>query len=594
MATRRTFTARTDTFMGVAKSADTFVLNTDAHLSTRDKAVGGNSTLAKFDDAFEINATGTVSLAQTGRLSGVEKITVNKAGVSLLLAANMAETARLKTLTVTTTAASGVDTIDASKLKATHHLKFNGGKVADTVLGGAGSDSIDGGIGNDFVIGGRGGDKLYGRTGTDTLSYVTSAAAVTVNLATNKAKGGDAAGDTISGFENIVGSQKNDVLIGNSSANTVRDNGGIDNVSTDAGADTVFVGLGNDSFNGGSGTDTLDFSGATTVTGINLITGKATGGLGSDSFSGFEIIVGSKLHDTITAAGKGADIRAGAGNDTVFSGIGKFGSDDTLDGGAGTDTLSYANYNNNLVGISFGLPNGFVSGIGIDSVKNFEIYLGSNFGDSFLGTAAAETFGGLGGNDLAEGGGGADRLDGGSGLNTLTYANSADGITINLATGAGSGGDAAGDSVANFQNVVGSTSGDRIIGTLGDNVITGGRSSDTLTGNGGNDRFVYTQELMGRPPGVRMDLITDFSVGDKIDLSDIDADKNTVGNQAFRFDGFSASGANSGTAASLVYTHFSGFTYIYLDVDGGGFGGASDLEIALPGQGTLTAGDFIL
>ncbi|MCA9788220.1 MAG: hypothetical protein KC462_00530, partial [Cyanobacteria bacterium HKST-UBA05] len=57
-----------------------------------------------------------------------------------------------------------------------------------------------------------GADTLTGGTGTDTLDYSADAAGVTINLSTNSASGGDAAGDTISGFENVIGGTGDDTL----------------------------------------------------------------------------------------------------------------------------------------------------------------------------------------------------------------------------------------------------------------------------------------------------------------------------------------------------------------------------------------------
>ena len=61
-------------------------------------------------------------------------------------------------------------------------------------------------------MGGSGADTLVGGAGTDTADYSASASAVTVNLATNVNTGGDAAGDSLSGIENITGSAYDDTI----------------------------------------------------------------------------------------------------------------------------------------------------------------------------------------------------------------------------------------------------------------------------------------------------------------------------------------------------------------------------------------------
>src|SRR3546814_5612601 len=78
--------------------------------------------------------------------------------------------------------------------------------------GGAGDDTLDGGNGNDTLTGGAGADALIGGSGTDTASYAGSANGVTVDLTTGTGLGGDAQGDTLSGIENLTGSNYDDTL----------------------------------------------------------------------------------------------------------------------------------------------------------------------------------------------------------------------------------------------------------------------------------------------------------------------------------------------------------------------------------------------
>jgi Ca2+-binding RTX toxin-like protein len=88
---------------------------------------------------------------------------------------------------------------------------------------------------------------------------------------------------------------------------------------------------------------------------------------------------------------------------------------------------------------------------------------------------------------LIEGRTGADTLDGGSGTDILTYSSSSAGVTVNLAIGSGSGGDAAGDVFYNFENIIGSSYSDILTGDLNANNILGGDGDDTLEGKGGAD-----------------------------------------------------------------------------------------------------------
>ncbi len=197
---------------------------------------------------------------------------------------------------------AGNDTIDGRSGNDTLY----GGAGNDTLVGGSGNDSLDGGTGNDDLDGGAGTDTLIGGAGADildggtggddTASYADSGAGVSVNLATGSTSGGDAAGDTLWNIENLIGSDYDDILIGNSTgggSNTLDGGLGNDTLSGAAGHDVLIGGAGNDSLSAASGNDTLD------------------GGAGVDTLDG------------------------GDGTDTLVWDL----ADTIIDGGAGTDTL---------------------------------------------------------------------------------------------------------------------------------------------------------------------------------------------------------------------------------------------------------------
>lgn len=88
--------------------------------------------------------------------------------------------------------------------------------------------------------------------------------------------------------------------------------------------------------------------------------------------------------------------------------------------------------------------------------------------------------------------------------NTVSYVNSNSAVTINLATGTASGGYAAGDSLNDIVNVIGSGFADTILGNSASNTLTGGDGDDSITagvgndiliGGNGADKFVITQEI---------------------------------------------------------------------------------------------------
>ncbi len=135
---------------------------------------------------------------------------------------------------------------------------LSGGAGNNSLYGGAGNDSLSGGDDNDLLSGGAGADTLSGGNGIDTADYSTSGAAVSVNLQTSAASGGDAAGDVLSSIENLTGSAFNDTLGGDNGANVIGGGAGADLIEGNNGADALSGGTGADTIAGGIGNDTLD------------------------------------------------------------------------------------------------------------------------------------------------------------------------------------------------------------------------------------------------------------------------------------------------------------------------------------------------
>ncbi|HUE92792.1 type I secretion C-terminal target domain-containing protein, partial [Pseudomonas sp.] len=176
--------------------------------------------------------------------------------------------------------------------------------------------------------------------------------------------------------------------------------------------------------------------------------------------------------------------------------------------------------------LSFGIVaqdgDGDLSGI---STLNVHVVAGSGTAFTLTGTA---------GDDVIAASSLADVIHGGTGFDIVDYRDDTLGVTVNLNTGVGSGGTAAGDSYASIEGVLGGSGNDTLIGhsvnanyldggagddTLigggGDDILIGGLGNDTLTGGGGADTFVFAE--MGL---AHTDVITgyNFDEGDKIDL----------------------------------------------------------------------------
>ena len=262
-------------------------------------------------------------------------------------------------------------------------------------------------------------------------------------------------------------------------------------------------GAGRDSLDGGSGEDTLSYADSGSGVNVNLATGAVSGGDAyRDTIANFEHVVGSSHGDTLRGDGKANRLSGGAGADRLYGGSG----DDVLEGGAGADTLDgdsdedTASYAGSTAGVNVSLVTGRGQGGDAEGDRLYEIehLVGSAHADTLTGDshanrlwggAGADTLTGGAGADVVEGGAGADSLDGGAGEDTLSYAGSDAWVDVNLATGAVSGGDAQGDTIAGFEHVVGSAHGDDLRGNDGANRLSGGAGTDWLYGEGGDDRL---------------------------------------------------------------------------------------------------------
>ncbi len=314
--------------------------------------------------------------------------------------------------------------------------------------------------------------------------------------------------------------------------------------------------------------------------------------------NGCDIIHGNEFANRLL--GDNATTGAGAG-DTLTAGLG----DDTVYGGAGADLIS-----------------------------------GDDDDDQLFGDVGSDTIIGGAGIDTVEGGAGADHLSGGGSYgDAVAYLGSTIGVRVEVTSAmatVANGGDAQGDVLDGFLDVIGSDYADRIsdadagtsdansffgnggrdrlalgegndrgyggnssdlvlggagedalFGGSGKDRIVGGMGQDTLSGGLDADRFIFKQAAETAADLTHADMVTDFLQGDLLDLKSIDADTGTRGNQAFQL----ISGGFSGAAGEVRLQAEGNDLLVLGDVDGDG---QADFAVLLTGISTLTLDDLAL
>jgi Ca2+-binding RTX toxin-like protein len=395
---------------------------------------------------------------------------------------------------------TGTDTIDARLLGQSLNLNLNLGRItiagktttetgvenaigsgtADTLIGdgdrnvldgGRGDDTLIGAGGDDRLIGGKGADLIDGGAGIDVADYREADAGVSLDLAQGGGSGGDAAGDTFVGVEDVEGSEFSDSIVGDAAANDLDGNDGFDVLKGAGGADDLFGGDDNDNLSGGDGDDRLN------------------GGSGADTMAGG---AGDDVY-LVDEAGDSVDETDGSGIDRVESFI-SF----SLASGTTGDVENLT-----LIGV------GNIDGVG-NALAN--TLIGNNNANNLNGNSGADLMQGRGGNDsyvVNEVGDVVDEsLFGSNGVDeVLSFVSlslsgpKVKGLVENLRLAPGN---------ANL-NAAGNGNANVLVGNDGKNDLMGLDGNDTLTGDGGADTFVFNAALNAV---ANVDTITDFSVAD--------------------------------------------------------------------------------
>jgi Ca2+-binding RTX toxin-like protein len=386
-------------------------------------------------------------------------------------------------VTVTLASSAAQNTVNAGLDTLISIENLTGSSFNDALTGNTGANLLQGGVGNDTLNGGLGNDSLDGGTGTDTASYAGATAGVTVTLATPGVAQNtiNAGTDTLTSIENLTGSSFNDTLTGDAGANVLDGGLGDDTLNGGGGADSLIGGDGNDNYLVDQLGDVVSETNAAAAGGNDLVTSEIDYSLGANvenlQLTGAAVTgIGNSLDNRITGS---------TGNNTLQGGLGN----DSLDGGLGTDTASYAGA---TAGVTVTLATPGVAqntvNAGTDTLTSIENLVGSDFNDTLTGDAGANKLEGGVGNDTLNGGAGNDSLDGGAGTDTASYAGTAAGVTVTLASSAAQNTVNAGlDTLSGIENLTGSSFNDALTGNTGANLLQGGVGNDTLNGGLGND-----------------------------------------------------------------------------------------------------------
>ncbi len=306
------------------------------------------------------------------------------------------------------------------------------------------------------------------------------------------------------------------------------------------GSDILIGGAGGDSLIGGDGLDWASYATATARVEVNMLSMTSNiGDARGDVYSSIENLMGSAFGDilkgdnaaNVISGLKGDDvIRGNGGNDTLFGDEGN----DQLEGGIGLDTVNGGEGNDTLFSEGGDTMNGDAGNDTFSTSGNLADTMNGGSGDdTFYGTtqSAASTSGvwqmnGGEGVDTFFARNGAEAINGGTqltadfreGMDHLSYSFALSGVTINLATGAGSGG-AAGDTVAGIEWLTGSNFSDTLTGTTGNDRIEGGNGNDTIRTGGGRDAIYLNLSMVNFPtlegwqkPNIGNDIVQDFDI----------------------------------------------------------------------------------
>ncbi|WP_366838436.1 calcium-binding protein [Nostoc sp. LPT] len=478
----------------------------------------------------------------------------------------------------------------------------------DVINGQGGDDIIDGLSGNDLLRGGAGNNTLEGGIGDDTLSASSSTGdnllfggdgndSVDISGSTfndtspdrfgnfdsrslgNNTLNGGADNDTLS----ASGSKGNNLLFGGDGNDSLDISG---SYSNSYGYSSDSRSLGNNTLNGGAGNDALRAGG---LKGDNLL----DGGDGNDSLDifgnysndygqyfdsrslGNNTLNGGVGNDTLSARGSTGDnlLFGGDGNDSLYiSGDYLYNTsydysdsrpsgNNTLEGGAGDDNLSFgSSTGNNLLS-------------GGDGNDSFNLVIDSP--DTDLSNLVTQT------------------VDGGIGDDSLftVYNFATGGITSTFNATTNTGSITVGLYRVNYNNIEqlhisGTSYDDNIVGSNGNDILIGAEGNDSLIGGDGTDTFGFYNYNGG------VDTIYDFKGTNELIQVDANGFGGGLSRGSLQTSQFTIGTSATTTNQRFIYDFSTGA--LFFDQDGSASGFTQVKFAQLSGGVTLTEKNFVV
>ena len=385
-------------------------------------------------------------------------------------------------------AAQGTNTSEAIGDTFASVENLTGSGYNDTLYGDVGGNVIDGGGGADALYGGAGDDiyQLYAGVGIDTVSDRVMSGLNAVAGAAGDDTLEVGVGLSLADLTFVRSGNNLEVQISGADKIVVKDFYLIDEakIETIVFADGLSASLAN-----------LRRAGEAATANADLVVGDTTANTLS-GLAGNDVLSGGAGNDTLIG-GDGDDVlEGGADSDSLDGGNDSVTAGGVASPDGNGDTIRYVT---STAGVSVNLAtrvlsNGDAAGDSIvadaNGVSTIENVTGSDLADTLIGDARANVLIGLVGADTLSGGAGADVLIGGDDVDVLSGGEGDDNIDAGDGNDVSVHGDAGKDLItggAGDDTLYGDIGADTIDGGIGNDTLWGGTESDTLGGGDGND-----------------------------------------------------------------------------------------------------------